>query len=537
MGSDCAAIAEASFDAESVNFTSQIVAAKMHADCTRLRMSTLIEQAAARVEARPSFAQRAFCFPTVVYALVAATVFAVARAGLDDPDIWWHLRNAEYLFAEHRWPRADIYSYTVYGQPWMNHEWLAEIPYYLAWRSFGLVGIKALSLLILEIIFGVLLYHCYRQSENIKAAGIACYLAILLGSVSFGPRTLLFGYVYLLILLMTLETFRSHGRARLWVLPCLFCLWVNTHGSWLLGLIVLGIFVAGGLVQGQWGIIEATRWSPGQLRQLGMAMAASIAALFVNPYGYRLVLYPFDMAFRQKLNIAHVAEWSSVDFHDVRGKIALIFIMALLLGALLSRRRWQLYELGFALFGIYMAFTYVRFLFLAGILTAPLIAGFLCPLSTYRPERDKPALNAALIAGVLAFMLLGFPTSKQLLQSVGREYPAEVLPQVASIESSERVLNYYLWGGYLGWNAPGYRDFIDSRVDVFEYAGVLKDYLDLLDLKDPAGILDKYHIQYVLFPPDEPLSYVLLHDQRWEIVYSGKISVLFKRKAGAGNQP
>lgn len=500
-------------------------------------MSTLIEHAAARVETRPSLAQRAFSFPVVVYAVVAATVFAIARSGLNDPDIWWHLRNAEYLFTHLGWPRADMYSYTVYGRPWMNHEWLAEIPYYLAWRNFGLVGIKALSLLVLEIIFGVLLYYCHRQSGNIKAAGIACYFAILLGSVSFGPRTLLFGYIYLIVLLMILEDFRSQGRARLWTLPCLFCVWVNTHGSWLLGLIVFGIFVAGGLAQGQWGMIEATRWSSGQLRQLGLAMAASIAALFVNPYGYRLVLYPFDMAFRQKLNIAHVAEWSSVDFHDVRGKIALIFIMALLLGSLLSRRRWRLYELGFALFGIYMAFTYVRFLFLAGILTAPLIAGFFCPLSTYRPERDKPALNAVLITGALAFMLFGFPTNRQLLQSVDREYPAEVLPQLASMQSSDRVLNYYLWGGYLGWKTPGFRDFIDSRVDVFEYAGVLKDYLDLLDLKDPVRILDKYHVQYVLFPPDEPLSYVLRHDERWQIAYSGKISVLFKRKEGAGNQP
>ncbi len=75
-------------------------------------------------------------------------------------------------------------------------------------------------------------------------------------------------------------------------------------------------------------------------------MFASVAALFINPYGYRLVVYPLDMAFHQKLNIAHVAEWSSVDFHDLRGKDPLCFFMLslLLLGSLLGRSGcWKLY--------------------------------------------------------------------------------------------------------------------------------------------------------------------------------------------------
>jgi len=485
------------------------------------------------VRAKTSILRRVFSFSTALAAVVGVTVFAIARRGLADPDIWWHLRNADYLLTGHGWPRADMYSFTVYGDPWINHEWLAEIPYYLAWRAFGIVGIKALSLLLLEAIFGGLMYLSWRRSRNIKASVAACYLAILLGSVSFGPRTLLFGYVYLLALLFVLEEFHSFGKARLWLLPPLFCLWINTHGSWAIGLILLATFVAGGLVEGQWGRIEALRWSRTQLRQLGLVMVASIAALFLNPYGYRLVSYPLDMAFHQKLNISHVAEWTSVDFHDLRGKIALVFVITLLLAALLSRRRWRLYELGFVLFGTYAALTYVRFLFLAGIVAAPLIADFLSFIPEYRPEINKPALNAAILAGTLAFVVWGFPTSEQLWQSVDREYPKEILPWLASLSPSDHVLNYYLWGGYLGWQDPAFRDFIDSRVDVFERAGVLKDYLDLLELKNPDAILDKYEIHYVLFSPDEPLTYALSHDPRWRVAFRGSMSVLLERAADA----
>lgn len=492
-------------------------------------MATCEQQPGVLVRAQDSILRRIFSFPATLAAVLAVTVFAVARKGLADPDIWWHLRNAEYLLTAHKWQRTDMYSFTVYGHPWIDHEWLGEIPYYLAWRGFGVVGIKVLSLLILEAIFGGLLYLCWWKSKNIKASAAGCYLAILLGSVSFGPRTLLFGYVYLLALSLILETFRAQRKAKLWLLPALFCLWINTHGSWALGMIVFAIFIGSGLIEGKWGNVEAVRWSSAQLRQLGAAMAASIAGLFINPYSYRLVLYPLDMAFHQKLNIAHVAEWSSVDFHDARGKIALLFMMMLLLGSLLNRYRWQLYELGFVLFGIYAAFTYVRFLFLAGILAAPLIANFLNFIPQYKPEIDRPLLNAAIIVGALAFVVWGFPTSKQLLQSVDREYPADALLQLASLSPSERALNYYLWGGYLGWKQPQFRDFIDSRVDVFEHAGVLQDYLNLLDLEDPDGILDKYRVRYVLFPPNEPLSYALEHDARWKIVFRGDVSILFER--------
>src|SRR4029077_676422 len=142
-------------------------------------------------------------------------------------------------------------------------------------------------------------------------------------------------------------------------------------GSWLLGLIVFGIVSAAGLVEGSWERVESERWTPAHLRKLIYTGLASLAALFVNPFGYRLVLYPFDLGFRQKLNIAHVAEWVSVDFHTPRGKVVLALLVILLASALLRNRRWNLTELGLLLFGLYCGLTYIRFLFLLAILAAP----------------------------------------------------------------------------------------------------------------------------------------------------------------------
>ena len=470
-----------------------------------------------------------FSFPAMLTVLLTTVVFTLARGGIDDPDIWWHLRNAEYLLSHHQLPRQDLYSFTVAGHPWINHEWLAEIPYYLAWRAWGLWGIKTLSLVLLESIFLGLLYLCWRQSSNIKASAIACCLAAFLGTVSFGPRTILFGYAYLVVLLIILERFRRQGRAPLWLIPPLFCLWINTHGSWSLGLIVFGVIVAAGLVEGRWGRVEAERWTPSQLRKLVVTSLASVAALFVNPHGYRLVLYPFDLAFRQKLNIAHVMEWVSVDFHDARGKIVLALLIGLLLAALLSDQRWKLAELGLVLFALYSGLTYIRFLFLLGIVVAPLLAKILDFLPPYQPEIDKPLLNVLFMGAMVTGMARYYPTTPALERSVAEHYPTEMLPFLRSHALKGPMLNEYLWGGYLGWNDRNLKVFIDSRVDLFEYAGVLQDYLDLLALKKPQSILDKYQIRYVLFPPGQPLTYALEHDPGWKVVTKNQVSVLLER--------
>src|SRR5258708_7969200 len=269
-------------------------------------------------------------------------IYSMYRPDLNDTDIWWHMRNAQHLFQHHQFPRFDMFSFTVAGHPWINHEWLSEVPFYLAYLVFGLVGLKSLSFFVLDTIFLLLLYLSYQESRNFKASAAACYLSFFLATVSFGPRTILFGYIYLLILLIILQRFRQGRTAPLWAIPPLFCLWANTHGSWSLGLIVFFLIGVSGLIGGSWGRVFSERWSPTQLRNLIITGLASVAALFANPFGWRLVYYPFDLAFKQRLNIAHVAEWVSVDFHDLRGKLVLLLIIGLLLPALVPHPRSNL---------------------------------------------------------------------------------------------------------------------------------------------------------------------------------------------------
>ena len=461
--------------------------------------------------------------------VIAFWVFMTVRTNAWDLDIWFHLRNAEYLLTHGHTPQFDIFSYTAQGYPLLDHQWLAEIPYYLAWRLGGLSGLLAFTFGLLTLIHFAMYYRAWRESGNLKAAALVCCLSIFLTSVSFAPRTLLFSYVCLLILLLLLDRYRRAGKSPLWAVPLLFCLWINCHGSWPLGFIVLGIYIVSGLVEGAWGQIEFTRWTSRQIRQLLVTTAASVVALFVNPFGYKLVLYPYEMSVRQKLNVAFADEWASVDFHDPHGKVVLILLGVVFLGILLSGKKWKGEEVLLAGFALYSGLTHVRFLVLVAILLTPLLAKMFDFLPPYRSEIDKPWLNAAVIAVLLAILIPYVPSRDDLRRGVEARFPTQALDFARAQGLQGNFFNAYHWGGYMIYYAPEYKTFIDSRADLFEYTGVLRDYLNAEGFRDSLQVLDKYRVRYALLPVNDPLGYLLKNTDRWKPLYSDDVAVILER--------
>lgn len=465
----------------------------------------------------------------IAFCLVAAVVFYCVPQSMADPDIWWHLRDAQMQLASHSFLTHDLFSFTAAGAPWMDHEWLAELPFYAGYHFFGATGIFAVTLLAIEFIFCGVLYLAYSRSGSAAMASAATILGVLLSTVSFGPRTLLFGWILLVIELLILELSQRHERL-VWALPAVFLLWVNTHGSWLIGIVVFSLFAVGSAVSMTSGCVENHAASRQRIARLAASWALSLGALFVNPYGWRLVFYPFDLAFRQKLNVANVEEWKSLDFHTPRGRILFLILVLLFLFQLLRARKWGIFELAIMFVGIYAGLTYSRFLFLAAILVVPSLAASLARRPSSRPRRGlSPLLSAALIFLILCFVAGRLRTQKPAATTMDARFPGKALPFLSTFHPRGRVFNEFFWGGFLIWNAREIPVFIDSRVDIFEYNGTFKDYLDIVHLKDSLALLDKYRIRYVIFERDTPLVYLLMTTHEWKVDYEDQTAVVLER--------
>src|ERR1044071_7841030 len=105
----------------------------------------------------------------------------------------------------------------------MNYEWLSELPFYTAWKAGGTTGTEVMAIIVIEIVFLELLYLCYRVSGNIKASLLSCIFCSFVAVVSFGPRTILFGYAFMVLTLILLDRFRAGHERSIWLLPPLFC--------------------------------------------------------------------------------------------------------------------------------------------------------------------------------------------------------------------------------------------------------------------------------------------------------------------------
>lgn len=469
---------------------------------------------------------------TMLVLLPAVLAQPLSHGGdfLRDSDLWWHLADARLLFAKLHFLHADPYSFSVAAKPWVNPEWLSEIPFWLGYRALGLRGLYLVTWMALSANVLLAYARAYRRSGHISAAFWTAALAFVLMTVNSGPRTILFAYPAMAAELAIFEEMeRGHFRWA-WALPPLFCLWINLHGSWFIGLGLLALYVANGLFSCNIGIFTQRAWEKAERKKVLTACAVTVGTLLVNPYGWRLIWNPLDMMLNQKLNIANVEEWQSLNLGTPLGKAAVLAILAMVVANCLRARRWKLYELAFIAFAWFSAFDHARFCFLAAVMTTPFLAEDLGRTLLERPDPEKtvPALNALVFAAAVCFMAVMLPSEARLQADLQELFPQHL---IGRIQPSWRTFNQANLGGMLDFTSKP--DYLDSRMDIFEHEGVLADYLNIARLQQSFELLDRAHIDHALIGEHSQIGYLLAHAAGWrEVAREGggaNAYVLFER--------
>ncbi len=478
--------------------------------------------------------RKVFSFPALLGATLAGGAYVFSRFSLLDSDTWWHLAVGKQILETRSLPSVDPYSFTVSGTHWIAYEWLGEVVMALAGRLGGLRA-PTMLLVALSAALLVLLYsYAWLRSGNCKAAFVACALVLPVAGVFFALRPQLLGYNFLLITLICLEQFRrGHPRA-LWLLPPLFLVWVNTHGTFVFGLVVVGLAWLSGQVSFDTGGLAAERWTRAQSRYLLVVLFLCVLVLPLTPYGTRVAAYPLEMSLAQPINIASIKEWQPLAFNMFLGKLFLGLVLLFFLLYLAQRPPLRLAEVGLLLFATFAACVHLRFLpiFLAAF--TPLLALLLARwMPGYEAEKERPVLNVAFMALIAASVVFSFPSSGRIEKMAAEKFPREALAYLRAHPVRGPMLNDYGWGGYLIWaSGPEHKVFIDGRADIYEYAGVLSDYMKIT-LMDPEAVrlLRKYGIESCLVTRKAPLATLLSALPDWERIYSDELAALYVHKS------
>jgi hypothetical protein len=468
--------------------------------------------------------KQAVVAPKVESLFIAAVVLFGFRLGarpIGDNSMLTHLRTGVDMVAGRGIPRVDPYSYTASGEHWVVQSWLPEWTYGWLYRlgghDFRLVVFEQ-ALLIAGLAW--LVVRLTRAGSPLRTA-LAGITAVGVGGALWTSRPLLFGLICMALTITVVERRRSP-----WLLVPIVWVWVNSHGSFPLGLAWLGARAVGeGL---DWRAWPRATWG-----YIGGFVAGLVVSL-VNPLGGRLLLFPLTVgekadAFRT------IVEWRSPDFSRAGGHFALFFIGLALLLLLRARLPWRdiIPVVGFFVASLLAA----RNIGPLGVVLAPALGRALHRPDSIGPRaprleagnlRTNRALLATLAATFVVFGALIF--SERPIDDVG--YPraaATYLSGEGLLSPEHRLAHEDFVGNYLELRfGRDVKVFIDDRFDMYPLS-VSSDYEKLLSGRgNAAEVLDRYRADVVLWERKLPLV-PLLQARGWRETFSEDGWVVLQR--------
>lgn len=233
----------------------------------------------------------------------SALIFPVAIVllfGLYPPtggDLFMHLTVGRWTW-QHSWPpMVDVFSYTSSGVPFIAHSWLAGLVFYGIDAAIGVMGFGLLRLALIS----VALLCAWQTAKHMGASTSAMImvspfvLALMWARLEVRPQ--LFTTMFLAIQLWLIVSVHVGQRSPrwLWLLPPLYALWINVHGGWIQGMAMLMAVGLALVVIDIRGRVTTNRPFPKSWKRFCMVLLACGCALLLNPYGSRLLVFPFEM--------------------------------------------------------------------------------------------------------------------------------------------------------------------------------------------------------------------------------------------------
>ncbi len=479
--------------------------------------------------------------------LLFLMLFTIGVRETLDPDMWWHLRTGEFIW-QHGIPHHDVFSFTVPDHEWITHEWLSEA---LMWAVYVIGGLPGLS--VAFALLGALAFWlvCTCSDGKPYLAGLLAIVGSFTASPSAGVRPQMFDLVLTAVFVLVLERFAAraiHRRALVW-LPVLTILWVNLHGGYLLGVVVLLVYAGGEALELLSGDPSHRRLSWVDVRWLVLVAAVCVLAAVVNPNGWRLWAYPFGTLGSAAMQ-QNIAEWRSPDFHDY---VYWPFLVMLGVGAMSWMRAPGrpcctdiLLFFGTGAAGLVS----LRHIALFAVIATPIIARSLAAglrgTNAYalltgqngssQMSRRKARLNWAIL--LVGMLNIGAWNAAKLARNEARMSSAYPVAAVDFLEreglAQQRGYNPYAWGGYLIWRRIPV--FVDGRADVYG-DDFLARYLKTLRLTDEwRAPLRDFDVRYVLVERSNPLATLLAASGEWREAYADQVARVFVRADGANPQ-
>lgn len=450
-----------------------------------------------------------------------------------DNDCWFLLNHGAYI-VEQGFPTVE--PFTIHAEfAFIIQQWLFDVILYFLYTTFGKFGV--IALVYIAALTAMLLTYklCLLLSDGkvyLSVLITACvHLLLCLWFMVSRPQ--IFTYILLLVELLCLERFAKHGQwHNLIPLPFVSLLLINCHSSmwWMLFAFLLPYILETVMIK--WRSVN-----PNPLPKVPIYLVAVLMVLagFVNPYGYKAVLYVFTSFGNKQIN-ASILEMQAPDVKSINGAIFFVVLALVVCGYALNRKgttklRYVLLALGTTLLAL-MSIKSIPYFLIGTVVPLTYYLKNVANTLTFRSDSKKQtcllmAFIVLLYAASAGAVISGYDSTKDFPDT---KDAVEYLAENADIDEVTLYTGFYE-GGYA--QHKGFKTYIDPRAEVFLKSNnkkydVFEEYLSLQSGElHYEEFLKRYSFTHILVTESDLLSVYLPKDEAYTVFYKDNKSTIY----------
>jgi hypothetical protein len=471
-------------------------------------------------------------------------------------DFWWHITIGREIITTGSIPTTDVYSYTEAGQPYPSYQmfWLMETLLFLVYKVGGPALVIFLQSLMVTAAYIIIFWICKLVTNSWRIAAISVLFAAALGINDWNVRPQGITFLLASLFLLAIYKYKKYPHwGWLVVFPVCMLVWVNSHGTFLIGLVLIGLWWGQELWQAIIARINRVQII-GKNRSVVPSIILGITTLIclINPRNFGIINYLRKLTGNSVVQ-NFVTEWAAPSFSTWMGAIFLCGLMASAVILALSPKRPDFFQITtFLLFGL-LGLKTSRGIVWFGLVMAPILALHLSAIADHLQETDRKPVNqegsrilnivfamVIIIMGVVSLpwfkSMLPLPVAKAGL--ISSETPIQATQVLLTKKLPGRVFNAMSFGSYLIWAAyPQYQVFVDSRIELFS-AKVWMDYLNISNgVGDWETLLSEYGVNTLMLSPLEQPALIRAVEisNEWMLIYQDTAAYIFIRNSVLNN--
>lgn len=484
-------------------------------------------------------------------------LFVTSLVPLLPHDFWWHLKVGEIIVETRTIPTTNMFGWTLdAAHPYAYGSWLGEVIFYLLYQ----LGRMKLIIFIRNFLFGIsfflVAWEAKRRSHSWRVTAIVLLLSFAMASDNLQIRPQMFSVLPFVTFLILLNRYATNQLKATWLLVCplMMLFWVNAHGAFILGFILLGIFAVGEVIQQISKQTDPRTWR--KTVWLLVVTVLTLIALLGNPDGFGIFSTVLDLITDKPVQ-SLAAEWQSPTPHGLANVAFFLSILGFTLCVWYGQAQPRIVDvIQFTCF-LCLALSAKRHVIWYSLMVMPILAENISGILDNKQwhifkENHRNILNIIIATLVLIPVVLVQPWfierdiiplpsayQEKVLERndvgplIGVETPIGAVEYLES-HPGRRFFNESAYGSYFIWAMQNPSVFIDPRIDLYPYE-LWHDYINISNGIRYNRVLDKYHVDRLVIDIQHQANLIqsLQGDPLWELVYEdNRTQIWDKRFAG-----